>query len=162
MNKIEIIAADVIIYLKNNNYLVYQQNLLTDIENLKDNEYQSLGILIDFKLIEEVGGNYRLTAKGINFESFEKLRYEEKLKIDNLEANLVAAKRSYRLTIAAIIIAALAPIATVLFSEYVKNSHELKRNHNVNQKNYMGSITIAKDTIHIQSGIINTTDMFTK
>ncbi len=86
-----------------------------------------LQYLEDLKLVEDMGNKlFRLTIRGSKFESLKKTYKEEQLKIENLEANLKAAKRSFYLTVFAILVAAASPFITVVLSEHYESKQPLK------------------------------------
>lgn len=98
-NNQETIAESIINFFKEREGVITRQDLINSIPNLTvgNNNHTIIGGLKDLNLLADIGNlAYRLTDKGWNFESFEKLKYESKLNISLAESNIDANKLNKR------------------------------------------------------------------
>ena len=91
----EKITIDIINHLREKGGVTTRQDIMNSVKdiNVDWNHHTVIGTLKDLKLVDNISNTaYRLTDKGWDFESFEKLNYEKRLNIDLAESNIAANK----------------------------------------------------------------------
>ena len=91
----ERITIEIINHLKAKGGVSTRQDIMNSVKeiNVDWNHHTVIGTLKDLKLVDNINNNvYRLTDKGWDFESIEKLNYEKRLNIDLAESNIAANK----------------------------------------------------------------------